>query len=177
MSRHMKGLRAWAAASAVACASLSAGEVSAAELPGASAASAGPALASSRPVPAGWSYSRSDGLVRVVKGDIEELWRRESQGQVSFERIFHADQRRVFYSAGELRTMGLELDWARAVEWIAQSGLPERAAADGATTALPDAGEYLRLDASDLGDMDYDDFARKAEAYDVKLGWRQAHEH
>ena len=53
-------------------------------------------LAPTAAAPAGWYFNRDEAQLRVVKGDIEEIWRRESRGQVSFERIFHADQRRVF---------------------------------------------------------------------------------
>jgi hypothetical protein len=130
--------------------------------------------AASVSAPAGWYYARGDGQLRVVKGEIEEIWRRESRGQVSFERIFHGDKRRVHYTAGELRTMGLEVDWDRAVELIEHAGLREQ---PPGAAGLPDATNYERLDAADLGDMDHDAFARKAEAYDVKLGWRQTHEH
>lgn len=139
------------------------------------AAAHGAEPAASVSAPAGWYYSRGEAQLRVVKGEIEEIWRRESRGQVSFERIFHDDKRRVFYASGELRTMGLEVDWDRAVELITHSGLREEL--PGTAAALPDSTNYERLDAADLGDMDYDAFARKAEAYDVKLGWRQVHEH
>jgi hypothetical protein len=130
--------------------------------------------AASRAAPAGWYFSRGEAQLRVVKGDIEEIWRRESRGQVSFERIFHSDKRRVFYAPGELRTLGLDVNWDGAVELIEHSGLRERAEPG---SARADVANYERFDAADLGDMDYDAFARKAEAYDVKLGWRQPHEH
>ncbi|WP_309624744.1 hypothetical protein [Methylibium sp.] len=39
------------------------------------------------------------------------------------------------------------------------------------------AADYLRIDAADFGDMEYDPIVRKAEAMDVKAGWRVAHRH
>lgn len=140
------------------------------------ATTSAPAAAKGTP-PADWYFSRGEQQLRVVKGEIEEIWRRESRGQVSFERVFHADKRRVFYTAGELRTMGLDIDWDHAVESIAHSGLRERTEGEAGLPRLPDASNYDRLDAADIGDMDHDAFARKAEAYDVKLGWREAHAH
>ena len=162
-----------AAALALACAALAPVPVLAHAGEAVATASAG----AKRTPPADWYFSRGEQQLRVVKGEIEEIWRRESRGQVSFERIFHADKRRVFYTAGQLRTMGLDIDWAHAVESIEHSGLRERADGEAGLARLPDASNYERLDAADLGDMDTDAFARKAEAYDVKIGWRQAHEH
>lgn len=167
----MNKLQLAAASAAVLAALASAG--ARAQAPAAVAAAVTPSQAHA--APADWYFSRGEQRLRVVKGDIEEIWQRESRGQVSFERIFHADQRRVFYTPGELRTLGIEADWAGAVESIERSGLRERAEGEGAQP--PKADHYERLDAADLGDMDYDAFARKAEAYDVKLGWRQPHEH
>ena len=66
------------------------------------------------------------------------------------------------------------MDWDRAVASVQGSGLAEHPSSG---PALPDPAGYQRIDAADLGDMDQDPFARKAEAYDVKLGWRQAREH
>lgn len=39
------------------------------------------------------------------------------------------------------------------------------------------SAEYLRIDAADLGDMQYEAVARKSEALDVRLGWRGVHRH
>jgi hypothetical protein len=40
-----------------------------------------------------------------------------------------------------------------------------------------DTADYLHIDAADFGDMSGDAFVRKAEALDVRAGWRQAHRH
>lgn len=44
---------------------------------------------------------------------------------------------------------------------------------------LPGAGsaDYLRIDAADFGDMEYDPIVKKAEAIDVRAGWRAPHAH
>jgi hypothetical protein len=39
------------------------------------------------------------------------------------------------------------------------------------------SADYARIDAADFGDMEYNAFVRKAEARDVRAGWRSAHEH
>ena len=39
------------------------------------------------------------------------------------------------------------------------------------------SADYLRLDAADFGDMDYETVVRKSEALDIRLGWRTAHAH
>jgi len=44
---------------------------------------------------------------------------------------------------------------------------------------LPGAGsaDYLRIDAADFGDMEYDPVVKKAEAIDIRAGWRVPHPH
>ena len=39
------------------------------------------------------------------------------------------------------------------------------------------SADYLRIDAADFGDMEYDPVVRKAEAIDIRAGWRSAHAH
>lgn len=162
------------------------------------------------PAPKDWYFQRSASELRIAKGDIEEVWRRDARGQISFERIFHADQRRVFYTPGELRTLGIEAEWERLgqmvdrpapgepaqLQWDDQRQLPlllSRGLAAGKLTlrlvdtwgvapagwaARRSASEgYLLVDAADLGDMPNDSFAGKAEAYDLRVGWRAPHAH
>ena len=178
-----------------------------------------------------WTFQRAEQRITLIRGDIEEHWMRDERGTVRFERVFHADQRVVDYTAGELATLGIDVSWdalatfvdsrelatlklagggPRAtqrysgkagsrsidVEWSAQAGLPvrlTRASADGrahfelleshasAPASWPIPGvrsvDYLHVDSADFGDMDYDAFVRKAEAFDVRLGWRKAHAH
>ncbi len=55
--------------------------------------------------------------------------------------------------------------------------LEQRAAAPlpGWLVGAAGAQGYARIDAADFGDMEYDPVVRKAEALDVRAGWRQAH--
>ena len=194
-----------------------------------------PARSARPPVKQIWHFHRNAEQVALLKGTIDEVWHRDPQGLVSFERVFHDDQRAVDYTAGELATIGVATDWAalsslvdaqvlrslrvvsrrgtgaaervvlvgRAssdayrVEWSPALQMPTRmlrTERDGRRTELvlerqvavapatwPVVGQrsadYLRLDAADFGDMDYDPVVRKAEALDIRLGWRTAHHH
>lgn len=178
-----------------------------------------------------WRFERRAGLVALRKGEVEEQWHRDARGAVSLVRVFHPDQRAVDYSSGELRTIGLDVDWsalARLADTVGlvPAGGGEAAVCDGRHVAARFEGErageqlqlawsadwqipgslqrqgrqrtmtialrsaeapagvapgvpasYLRLDSSDFGDMAYDPFVRRAEARDVRAGWRTAHEH
>lgn len=182
-----------------------------------------------------WHFQRDAGQVALLKGSIDEVWHRDRQGLVTFERVFHEDQRAVDYTAGELATLGVAADWPALssfvdpqvlkalrvvsrrgagsaervvlagrvsgdvyrVDWSPTLQLPARmlrTERDGRRTELvldqqfavapagwPVAGQrsadYLRLDAADFGDMDHDPVVRKAEALDIRLGWRVAHKH
>jgi hypothetical protein len=182
-----------------------------------------------------WTFYREPQRIALMKGAIDEVWHRDAQGQISFERVFHDEQRAVDYSAGELATLGVQADWAALasfvdprslaalrvvsrsgsgvaervrlagtvagdtlrVEWLPALQLPARLTRtdrSGAVTdirlvqhaAAPPAGwpvpsersaAYLRLDAADFGDMDYERVVRQSEALDVRLGWRKAHAH
>ncbi len=141
-----------------------------------------------------WYISRQRNELRLLKGEMEEVWRRDPAGRISFERIFHADRKVVSYSDGELRTLGLAPDWdalAALADGAAQGQHPgplgvltldlvEQAQAWHTSWPQRDRaaiGDYERLDAADLGDMAYDAFAHKAEALDLRAGWRSAHAH
>jgi hypothetical protein len=159
-----------------------------------------------------WYFTRDEHRVRLIKGDIEEVWEKDPHGRISFERIFHADKRRVYYTANELAALGVEADWnllcglvdrsgqAKApgvdLKWNQALDIPQQlikqfpngtltmTLVDSAPSPLPSwphihapVDDYERLDAADLGDMTYDVFALKAEAYDVRAGWRQPHAH
>jgi hypothetical protein len=141
-----------------------------------------------------WYVSAEPRELRLLKGDLEEVWRRDGAGRISFERVFHADRKVVSYSDGELRTLGLAPDWdalAALAQGQAQGQHPGplgvlRLDLVAQTQTWPsqwpvrnaDAiADYEHLDAADLGDMEYDAFARKAEAMDLRAGWRSAHAH
>ena len=58
-----------------------------------------------------WYFQRSPQRITLVRGDIEEHWMRDERGTLRFERVFHADQRVVDYTAGELATLGVDVSW------------------------------------------------------------------
>lgn len=96
-----------------------------------------------------------------------------------------------------LRLVGTVTGETLRVDWLPALQVPARivkVGRDGQSThiellqhaAAPAAGwpvpgvrsaEYLRLDAADFGDMQYDRVVRKSEALDVRLGWRSLHPH
>lgn len=195
----------------------------------------GPASAAQPAVQQVWYFHRSGEQVALLKGAIDEVWRHDSQGHVSFERVFHEAQHTTYYTEGELLTLGVATDWAALstlvdpqvlaalrvvsrhgtgaaerqvlsgrvageayrIEWSPALQLPVRLARterDGRRTELrleqqaavapaewPQAGQrsadYVRLDAADFGDMDYEPVVRQSEALDIRLGWRVAHHH
>ena len=82
------------------------------------------------------------------------------------------------------------------VEWSARAGLPARLTRISATGRVQfelmeshasapiswpllglRSADYLHVDSADFGDMEYDAFVRKAEAFDVVAGWRKPHAH
>lgn len=182
-----------------------------------------------------WHFYRDATQVAVLKAHTEEIWQRDGQGRLGFQRVLHTDQRVIDYSAGELLTLGVQPAWADLsrfagadelaalrqvsaqgqgihrrvllagrvghdvlrVHWLPALQLPallERRGAHGLVSRLQllqhvavapsdwpvpgaRAASYLHLDAADFGDMAYDPAVRKAEAMDIKLGWRVAHGH
>jgi hypothetical protein len=67
---------------------------------------------SKHPQPQPWFFSRNAHQVALLKGGIDEVWHRDAQGRLSFERVFHAERRVVDYSSGELAALGVQADWA-----------------------------------------------------------------
>jgi len=59
-----------------------------------------------------WYFYRDAQRVAVLKGSVDEVWFRDAQQRVSFERVFHDDARVVDYSTGELATLHVQVDWA-----------------------------------------------------------------
>lgn len=182
-----------------------------------------------------WLFVRDNDTVALIKGRVEDIWRRAADGCISFERVLHDDQRVIDYSCGELRSLGVTPSWAalstfvdeneiaamkrlgstgtgdaRRIRYAAATPNQARAASWSPALNLPTlltrrigrhaelrfelvewhaqapagwpapamrAADYLRIDAADFGDMEYDPIVRKAEALDVKAGWRVAHRH
>ena len=58
-----------------------------------------------------WHLSRSDTLITWLKGPAtEELWRRDRSG-IRLARVLRSDRHVIEYSAGELRTLAVAVDW------------------------------------------------------------------
>ena len=58
-----------------------------------------------------WQLQRSAAEVSWIKGDgREDIWRRDVSG-IRLERVLRRDRHRIDYSAGELRTLGVQVDW------------------------------------------------------------------
>lgn len=189
--------------------------------------------AAGAPRRAEWIFVREADRVTLRRGNIDEAWTRDAQGRIAFERVFHRERRVVDYSAGELATLGVAVDWtaiasfvdpaelrslalvarsgSRAderlrlagktadgrleVDWLPALQLPARVsrrAADGSVTLIalvahapdtvadwarpdPRPAGYLRLDAADFGDMEYEPVVRLSEALDARMGWRSGH--
>jgi hypothetical protein len=65
-----------------------------------------------------WHFYRQPQRIALLKGAIDEIWHRDEQGQVSFERVFHDEQRAVDYSAGELTTLGVQTPWSALTTFV-----------------------------------------------------------
>jgi hypothetical protein len=65
-----------------------------------------------------WHFYREPQRIALHKGAIDEVWHRDEQGQLSFERIFHDEQRAVDYSAGELTTLGVQAPWSALATFV-----------------------------------------------------------
>lgn len=59
-----------------------------------------------------WYFYRDAQRVALLKGNVDEVWYRDAQQRISFERVFHDDARVVDYSTGELATLHVNVDWA-----------------------------------------------------------------
>lgn len=86
-----------------------------------------------------WQLLRTAQHIHLHRGATEERWQRDAAGRIDFERIFHQAQRRVFYSAGELRTLGVWPDWVALGQLIAPTGQP----LPPATASPPCPGQLL----------------------------------
>ena len=60
----------------------------------------------------GGGISTVSRAVALLKGNVDEVWYRDAQQRISFERVFHDDARVVDYSTGELATLHVNVDWA-----------------------------------------------------------------
>lgn len=59
-----------------------------------------------------WYFYRNALQIALLKGGVDEVWYRDAQNRISFERVFHADERVVDYSTGELAALQVKVDWS-----------------------------------------------------------------
>ena len=58
-----------------------------------------------------WQLTRSDTLITWLKGPAtEEIWQRDRSG-IRLARVMRSERHVIDYSAGELRTLGVAVDW------------------------------------------------------------------
>lgn len=72
-----------------------------------------------------WYFYRDAGRIALLKGSVDEVWFRDAQHRVSFERVFHDDERVVDYSTGELATLNVKVDWAALSTFVDPSELAQ----------------------------------------------------
>jgi hypothetical protein len=84
-----------------------------------------------------WVFWRQADTVAIHKGGTEEIWQRDVHGRISLQRVLHAQRTVVDYSAGELATLGVEVNWSElcrfgsaastaGVDWDDHLNLPAR---------------------------------------------------
>ena len=106
---------------------------------------AAPGIARSATVPVRrhtWYFLRDAARVALLKGRIDESWRRDRRGRISFERVFHDRQRVIDYSTGELATLNVQSDWAALACFVDPR---ELLALKVVSRSVGEAGERLRL--------------------------------
>ena len=193
--------------------------------------------------PASWYFIRDTHRVEIIRPQekLAEMWDRSEHGELTLQRIFHADRRIVEYVPGEFKVSGIQNSWASLSSMI-DPGLIKQLQPTGAKemlgrrvslyettvgeqrlrfgwfddlsllafleredhsgrsslnitalyTVAPDnwhefseqqLRDYLVIDASDFGDMEYDPFVRKVMALDAQnpvFGFKRsepAHQH
>jgi len=72
-----------------------------------------------------WYFYRDAQRVALLKGSVDEVWYRDAQQRISFERVFHDDARVVDYSTGELTTLHVKVNWAALATFVDLSELAQ----------------------------------------------------
>lgn len=63
-----------------------------------------------------WTFYRDAQRIALLKPREEEVWLRDASG-IRLQRLFHDERRLVDYSAGELRTLRIDVRW-EALGWL-----------------------------------------------------------
>lgn len=53
---------------------------------------------------ADWYFVRQDRRVETARAGYAEVWRRDERGELTWQRMFHDDRKRIEYTPGQLRT-------------------------------------------------------------------------
>lgn len=118
-----------------------------------------------------WVFVREADRIAIDKGATEEVWRRQPNGTVSMQRVLHAQQRVIDYSAGELAALGVQVDWAALEQLeVARDGI---AAERDATARLP-VRWTQRLSLHTAARFELIDWQRGAPPAAARLGERSA---
>lgn len=64
-----------------------------------------------RPPAQHWVFIREANRIVIVRPRFDEVWSRDTQGQITLERVFHDARKVVEYTPGELRTLGRYPAW------------------------------------------------------------------
>jgi hypothetical protein len=72
-----------------------------------------------------WYFYREVQRIALLKGSVDEVWFRDVQQRISFERVFHDDERVVDYSTGELATLHVKVDWTGLSTFVDASELAQ----------------------------------------------------
>ena len=62
--------------------------------------------------PVDWYLIRKPEQVEIARAGYVELWQKDTRGEVSWQRIFHDDRKRISYTPGDLRAQNHALSWA-----------------------------------------------------------------
>jgi hypothetical protein len=68
-----------------------------------------------------WIFVREVDRIAINKGGTEEIWHRGTHGTITLQRVLHAQQRVVDYSAGELAALGVDVNWSELSRFASQS--------------------------------------------------------
>jgi hypothetical protein len=61
--------------------------------------------------PVDWYLNRQPLQVEIARATYVEIWKKDDRGEVSWQRIFHDDRKRITYSPGDLRAESRALSW------------------------------------------------------------------
>ena len=108
-----------------------------------------------------WQLKRTATEISWIKSPtLEEIWRLDRSG-IRLDRVLRADRHVISYSAGELRTLAVTLDWSALGSLIAEPDLAHLHAAAGSPADLTRGTQrYRGVLGADTVDLRWDPVAR-----------------